>query len=114
MQPIDDFRADVFWMSGQPLKVKEKLLLRCSTQEVDCVAQKLEKRIDSSTFEIIEKDASELKQNESGVVIFRTEKPIIIERLDFIEELGRFILEAAGEVRGAGIITSTPHQNRIL
>ena len=111
LQPTDNFRADVFWMSEFSLKLKEKLILRCSTQEVDCVALKLEKRINSSTFEIIENDAQELRQNESGVVYFKTEKPIVIERLDFIEELGRFVLEAAGEVRGAGIITAASRRN---
>jgi sulfate adenylyltransferase subunit 1 (EFTu-like GTPase family) len=99
------FKARVFWMSDKPLQVNGTVTLRCATQEVESFAEKIEKRINSSTLEIIEKNAKELKANEAGVVIFKTAKPIVVEKFSFIEELGRFIIERDYNLQGAGIIT---------
>ncbi|TET81069.1 hypothetical protein E3J38_04560 [candidate division TA06 bacterium] len=91
-------------MSPEPLQVNRRIILRCATQEVGCVAEKIEKRIDSSTLELIEEDAKELRLNEAGIVIFRTEKPIVVEKFPFVEELGRFVIEHEYNLQGAGII----------
>jgi sulfate adenylyltransferase large subunit len=101
------FKGDIFWMSEEPLRIHKKIVLRCATQEIPCVAEKIEKRINSSTLEIIEENAGELKTNEAAVVLFKTEKPLVIERFDFIEELGRFVIEQDYNIQGAGIITTT-------
>ncbi|MGE5197654.1 MAG: sulfate adenylyltransferase subunit 1 [Deltaproteobacteria bacterium] len=102
---LNRFRTDIFWMSGEPLQINKPVTLRCSTQELTCVAEKIEKRIDSSTLEILEENASELRMNESGVVMLKTEKPAVIEKFDFIDELGRFVIEQENNLQGAGIIT---------
>ncbi len=99
------FKADIFWMAEEPLKLNSPIILRCSTQEVNCVAEKIEERINSSTLEIIEENAGELRFNEAGVVVLKTEKPIAIEKFDFVEELGRFVIETDDYLQAAGIIT---------
>jgi small GTP-binding protein len=105
VQLKDTFVADIFWMAKNPLRLREPLVLRCSTQEISCQAEKIEKRIDSSTLEILQENAQELKELETGQVVLRTERPIIAEKFDFIEELGRFVLERDYNLQGAGIIT---------
>ncbi len=111
--PTDCFKADVFWMSDKPLETCKPLALRCATQEVECVAERIEERIDSSTFETIEQSGSKLGLNEVGIVTFKTKEPIVVEKSGFIEELGRFVIESGYELLAAGIITTYPHQNRI-
>ncbi len=111
--PTDCFKADVFWMSDKPLEAGKPLVLRCATQEVECIAENIEERIDSSTFETIEQGGSKLRLNEVGIVTFKTKEPIVVEKFGFIEELGRFVIESGYELRAAGIITTPPHQNRI-
>jgi len=101
----NQFKGDIFWMAEEPLVLNKKIVLRCATQEIECVAEKIEKRINSSTLELLEENAKTLKTNEAGVVVFRTEKPIVLEAFDFIEELGRFVIEQAYNIKGAGIIT---------
>ena len=101
------FRGDIFWMAEEPLRIHKKLILRCATQEIPCVAEKIETRINSSTLEIIEENAKELSTNEAAVVLFKTEKPLVIERFDLTEELGRFVIEQNFNIQGAGIITTT-------
>jgi len=105
LKPSDRFKGKIFWMFEEPLQINESLILRCATQEVKCVVEKIEKRINSSTLKVMEEDAGELKTNEVGEVILRTEKPIAIEKFSFIEELGRFVVERGYNPRGAGIIT---------
>ncbi len=104
-RPTKCFKGNVFWMSHQPLQINKTITLRCATQEVKCIAERIEKRIDSSTLEVMEEDAKELRLNEAGEVIFKTEKPIVVERFNFIEELGRFVVERAYKVQAAGIVT---------
>lgn len=104
-KPTNRFKGDIFWMSGEPLQINKTITLKCATQEVKCIAEKIEKRIDSSTLEIIEESANQLKLNEAGEVIFNTENPIVIEKFDFIEGLGRFVVERGYNLQGAGIIT---------
>jgi translation elongation factor EF-1alpha len=79
--------------------------LRCATQELDCIIEKIEKRIDSSTLEIIEENADELKINETATVIIRAKHPLVIEKFSFVEELGRFTIEKKSALLGMGIIT---------
>jgi sulfate adenylyltransferase large subunit len=104
-QPLNRFKGNIFWMSSEPLQINQAITLRCATQETKCVAERIEKRINSSTLEIIEENAKELKLNEAGMVEFKTEKPILAEEFSFVDELGRFVLEKEYNARGAGIIT---------
>jgi len=101
----EQFKGNIFWMSDEPLRINEAITLRCATQEVECIAEKIERRINSSTLELIEESAKELKLNEAGVVVFKVKKPIVAEKFSFIEELGRFVIEREYNLQGAGIIT---------
>jgi len=46
------FKGNIFWLSQEPLKIKKPYIFRCSTQEAPCVVEKIERRIDTSTFEV--------------------------------------------------------------
>lgn len=101
------FKGDIFWMSEEPLELGKKLTLKCATQEIECEAERIIERVNSSTLEIIEENAQFLKVNETGEVIFKSGTPIVTENFTFIEELGRFVIEKNWNVQGAGIITSS-------
>ncbi|MBL7131047.1 MAG: adenylyl-sulfate kinase [Candidatus Omnitrophica bacterium] len=102
------FKGSIFWISRKPLQINKTITLRCATQEVKGIAEKIERRINTSTLEVIEENANELKLNEAGVVVFKTKKSIIIEKFSFIEELGRFVIECEYNLRDAGIIIEKP------
>ncbi len=106
-EPTLSLRGNLFWMSGESLMLNTPVTLRIATQEVRCRAAKIEGRINSSTLELLENEAGELRLNEAAVVTFKTEVPVVAERFSFIEELGRFAIEKQFQVRGAGIITGT-------
>jgi len=98
------FKGNIFWLCKEPLKINKTINLRCSTQEVDCIVERIEKRIDSSTLNIIEENAKELRLNEAGLAVLKTKKPIVIEKFGFIEELGRFAVGRDHNLMGIGII----------
>nr|MBU1328935.1 GTP-binding protein [Candidatus Omnitrophota bacterium] len=98
------FRGNILWLCKEPLKINKTINLRCSTQEVDCIVERIEKRIDSSTLNIIEENAKELRLNEVGLAALKTKKPIVIEKFAFIEELGRFAVGRDHDLIGIGVI----------
>ncbi|MDD5085434.1 MAG: GTP-binding protein [Candidatus Omnitrophica bacterium] len=103
-KPTNRFKGNVFWISDEPLRIGKTMTLRCATQRAKCVIEKIESRINSSTLETIEENAKELRLNETGSVVFRTKTPVVAEKIDFIEELGRFVLEDGAKLEGMGIV----------
>ncbi len=99
------FKGKVFWMSKLPFEKAEKIILKLATQEVECVAEKIEKKLDSSTLEVLEEDASGLKEWEVGEIIFKTDAPVVIEGFNETPELGRFVLVKGEDVCAGGIVT---------
>lgn len=98
----DEFKAQIFWMSKDPLKSGERIILKCATQETICKVE-FNKIINSST--LVEKQSKEQIENrEVADVTIKTDKPIVIENFNDVEELGRFVLERLNTCAG-GIIT---------
>lgn len=102
--PTNEIAGELFWMSQEPLVPGRELTLKCSTQETQCTAVKITGRMDTSTLEILEDTASELKMNEAGQVTFKTARPVVVEDTAYVEDLGRFVIEKDNEMLGAGII----------
>lgn len=97
-------KANIFWMDTIPYNIGESVTFRCATQEVSCEIEKINRVIDSSTLELIIEDASEIKNREVADVVIRTDKPVVVENFNRIQELGRFVLVRDDTVAG-GIIT---------
>jgi len=97
-------KANVFWMDRTPFKKGEGLRFRCATQEVNCEIEKICQVINSSTLELITHDANEINNREVAKIILRTDKPVVVENFNKMEELGRFVL-AREDTCAGGIIT---------
>lgn len=100
----DEIRANIFWMDRIPFKKGEGIWFRCATQEIACEIEKINKVINSSTLELIGEDVEEIKNREVADIIIRTEKPVVVENFNKIQELGRFVLVREDTCAG-GIIT---------
>lgn len=97
-------KANVFWMDRVPFKKGENLMFRCATQEVNCEIENISRVINSSTLELIAEDADEIKNREVASIIIKTDKPVVVENFNRMEELGRFVLGREDTCAG-GIIT---------
>ncbi|MFA5422494.1 MAG: GTP-binding protein [Phycisphaerae bacterium] len=101
----DRVSANIFWMSKKPLSTDEKLMIRCATQETSCKVEQIKERINSSTLEVLEKDAKGLENLEVGEVIIKTKKPIAVKDFNDVQELGRFVLVRDQNICAGGIVT---------
>jgi sulfate adenylyltransferase large subunit len=98
------FLAHLFWMGNQHLQTGTKLLLKLTTQEVECYVSSVLKVINSSTLEEVASTSHEVAKNEVAEVIIQTKKPVVFDLFDEINETGRFVLVFDRRVCGGGII----------
>jgi len=103
----DSVRANIFWMAKQDFRKEQKLTIRCATQETSCRIERIDRRIDSATLEVIAEDAEMIRNLEVAEVIIKTKKPVAIKSFNDIQELGRFVLVLDENVCAGGIITTT-------
>ena len=54
--------------------------------------------------ELIEENAEKLEDTEVGNVVISAQKPVVIEKFNEIEELGRFVLVKGQDIVAGGII----------
>jgi len=98
-----EIKANVFWLDKIPYKKGERLIIKCSTQEIMCELE-IKKVIDSSTLETISVNGEEIKNREVAEVVIKTEKPVVIENFHNIQEMGRFVLERKDTSAGGIIV----------
>jgi sulfate adenylyltransferase subunit 1 (EFTu-like GTPase family) len=101
----DEILANIFWMSKQNFTAGEKLTIRCATQETSCKIQSINKRINSSTLEVIEENADIIQNLDVAEVVIKTKKPVAIKDFNDVQELGRFVLVRDENICAGGIIT---------
>jgi sulfate adenylyltransferase large subunit len=101
----DSVSANLFWMTKNDFNSNVKLTMRCATQEINCKIEKINRRINSSTLEVIGEDSDTIKNLEVAEVIIKTKKPIAIKNFNDVEELGRFVLVHDENICAGGIIT---------
>lgn len=99
------FHANVFWMTRQPCKLGEKLIVRAATQEIPCKVAAIDDRMDSSSLNVIEAKAKELAETEVARITFEAEQPIVLEDCRRVPELGRIVLARGMDVVGGALVT---------
>src|SRR5438270_1527352 len=106
------FRADLFWIVREPLRVGRLYNLRLATQEVKCQVVSIEQVMDSSTLEAKIDKREQLDQYEVGRLTIQTRGPLVIDNHERIPNLGRFVIVEEGEIRGGGTIFGGVYTDR--
>jgi len=101
----DSISASIFWMSKRNFEKDQKLTFRCATQQTTCKIEKIKKRIDSATLQVIGRDDKILRNLEVAEVTIKTKKPVAIKDFNDVQELGRFVLVRDENTCAGGIIT---------
>ena len=92
-------------MAAEDLHLVDRLRIKCGTFEENCRIEEISEKIDSSSFEILEKNSSTLSEMQVGKVVISIDKSMAFENFSDIEELGRFVLLKDYQVCAGGIIT---------
>jgi sulfate adenylyltransferase large subunit len=107
-----ELKGNLFWMDKKPLKKGDRVSFKCSTQEALCTVKVIQRRMDSSTLEIIENNASKLMNREVGEVLLSFSDFVIVEDFNKTPELRRFIIEKGYDTAGGGIITDLGEESQ--
>lgn len=100
----DSIRANIFWMDSRAHQKGETLLFRCVTQEIPCQIEKIYKKFDPASMELIEKEASSISSAEVADVMIHLKGQAVVDPFNDIPEMGRFVLEKDGRPIAGGII----------
>ena len=100
----DKIKANIFWMDPTGYRSGEALLFRCVTQEVPCRIEKINRKFDPASMEIIEEDASTINSAEVADILIQLDEKVVVDPFNEIPEMGRFVLEREGRPVAGGVI----------
>jgi bifunctional enzyme CysN/CysC len=104
--PIEgrEFRANLFWLHPEPLRVGQLYTLKLATQSVEARLVEVHRVLDSSSLAEAREARAEVARNEVADVTLRARRPIAFDNSDFITETGRFVLLQGDRIGGGGIV----------
>jgi bifunctional enzyme CysN/CysC len=108
------FRADLFWIVRDPLRIGRLYDLRLGAQAVKCEVVSIEQVMDSSTLEATIDKREQLERNEVGRLTIQTRRPLVMDNHDRIPKLGRFVIVDDGQICGGGTIFGGVYTDRTV
>jgi len=106
------FKARVFWLGRAPFAKDKTYKLKLATQEVECQIDSIDRVIDSSNLETIERPQSYVGRNEVAELTLRAKRPVAFDVHAEIVPTGRFVIVDRLEVAGGGIIADGNYPRR--
>ncbi|MBF0374411.1 MAG: adenylyl-sulfate kinase [Alphaproteobacteria bacterium] len=98
-------RANLFWLSREPLTVGSRWRLRLATAEVWAEVAAIEKVVDVE--DLSAANATQVERNAVAEVLLRLRGTIAADTFGENPRLGRFVLVDGHDVAGGGIVTAT-------
>lgn len=107
------FKAKIFILN-HPTSIREGYspTLHCHQAIVPCRFTKIENKINLSTGEVIENNPEIIKSGEGAIVWIKPMKPLIIEEVDNISRMGRFVIRDMGMTIGVGMCLKVIPENK--
>ncbi len=100
----DTLKANLFWMGPSHYQIGDPLFFRCVTQEVPCQIEKIYKKFDPASMELIQENATTIAEAEVAEVLMKIEREVVVDSFYDIPEMGRFVLERNGRPIAGGLI----------
>lgn len=112
--PIESnrFKARLFWMGRNNLKIGERYKLKLTTQELDAEIVSIEQIIDASTLENVAEGRNYIARNDVAEVIIQTRGALVMDNHDRNSIMGRFVIVDQRQVAGGGIIHGGVYTDR--
>lgn len=112
---LSSFKARVFWLGREPFRKGRTYKLKLATQEVECGIDSIEKVIDASTLETVQRDLRDepfVGRHEVAELTIHTRKPIAFDVHADIIATGRFVIVDRFDVSGGGIVAAHNYPRR--
>ncbi len=96
--------AVVFWMSGMPVRLNDKLDFKCATNQMQCQVKRIDNRLNSSSLEVIEESSNELRETEVARLTLKLDGYVATDKFEQVAETGRFVLMRDTDTVAGGVI----------
>ena len=108
------FKTRLFWLGRNPFKKGRLYRLKLTTQEVDCEIDTIEKVIDASTLQTLQRDGADgyVGRHEVAELYIRTKRPVAFDAQSEIISTGRFVIVDGYDVSGGGIVLEDNYPRR--
>jgi bifunctional enzyme CysN/CysC len=98
-------KVSLFWLGLKPLKQGNSYWLKIGTEKTKVTVEKIFSVLDTSSLGLVE-DAQEIKTNQAGECLLKTQLPVAFDSADSNLQLSRFVLVDDYNISGGGIIQS--------
>lgn len=99
----DVFRARLFWLAREPLRVGQSYKLKLTTLEAPVRIQAIEHIVDTSDLQA--RNADSVERNQVAEVIIRSRRLLALDEFNTLATTGRFVLVDKYDIAGGGIIS---------
>ncbi|ADT83581.1 translation elongation factor EF-1 subunit alpha [Thermococcus barophilus] len=107
VRPKDTFKAQIIVLNHPTaITVGYTPVLHAHTTQVAVRFEQLLAKLDPRTGNIVEQNPQFIKTGDSAIVILRPTKPMVIEPVKEIPQLGRFAIRDMGQTVAAGMVIS--------
>lgn len=99
----DVFRARIFWLGHEPMKLGKAYKLKLGTLEAQVTVQSIERIIDTS--DLSNTNAPQVERNQVAEVVLRSRRMLALDNFIDFPSTGRFVLVEKYDIAGGGIIS---------
>lgn len=105
------FKARVFWLGREPLRLHRTYRLKLVTQESECEVEKIEKILDAASLAPIIRPSGEtfVGRHEAAELTLRTRRVLAFDPHSSVPVMGRFVLLDGTDVAGGGIVADAAY-----
>jgi bifunctional enzyme CysN/CysC len=111
---LNRFKARLFWLGKRPFMKGRLYKLKLATQEVECSIESIDRVIDASTLEPVQRQGGEafVGRHEVAELTLHTKKLVAFDVHADIVSTGRFVIVDGFDVCGGGIIAEDAYPRR--
>ena len=100
----DEFTAQIVVLyHPSAITVGYTPVFHCHTAQVACTITELKRKLDPKTGQVKEENPTFLKTGDAAIVTVRPSRPLVIERIKEIPQMGRFAIRDMGSTIAAGM-----------
>jgi elongation factor 1-alpha len=79
-------------------------VFHCHTAQTACTIMNIDKKLDPKTGEVKEENATFIKTGDAAIVTVKPSRPLVIENVKEIPQMGRFAIRDMGQTVAAGMV----------
>ncbi len=103
----DEFTAQVVVLQHpSAISVGYTPVFHCHTAQTACTLMSIDKKLDPKTGEVKEENPTFIKAGDAAIVTVKPTRPLVIENVKEIPQMGRFAIRDMGQTVAAGMVIS--------